>query len=274
MFIEIHWTSDVDVVPSRGRPAARETTSDAHSRKTTVSFGPLQPIFQQGVLDKLLAQRERRAELWRRPKKGPSSAACASQWRQPSPLAMTQMRWPTEASEHRRRRGVSPCASVVPAFAHTKSAGSSPRPRVLSCLVSCHLRDVAGESRRLVDNQVEGLQQADTSSRMNTAILGAFFARPTASKSPPTPGEPSHVASDMVTASSRLSGAANISGAMSLLSCLWEGVEKSRAHTFAYSALLALEVQLGGQRCWFPLRRWVGSLVHQTRTLEDFNVKP
>ena len=46
---------------------------------------------------------------------------------------------------------------------------------MLSCLVSCHLRDVAGESRRLVDNQVEGLQQADTSSRMNTAILGAFF---------------------------------------------------------------------------------------------------
>ena len=109
------------------------------------------------------------------PKKGPSSAACASQWRQPGPLAMTQMRWPTEASEHGRRRGVSPVALVVPAFAHTKSPGSSPRPRVLSCLVSCHLRDVAGESRRLVDNRVEGLEQADTSSRMNTAILGAFF---------------------------------------------------------------------------------------------------
>ena len=155
-------------MPSRGRPAARETMSDALSRQTTVSLVPLQPIFQQGVFDKLLEQRERRAELWRRSKIGPSSAECASQWRQPSPLAMTHMRWPTEASEHGRRRGVSPVALVVPAFAHTKSPGSSPRPRVLSCLVSCHLRDVAGESRRLVDNRVEGFEQADTSSRMNT----------------------------------------------------------------------------------------------------------
>ena len=88
--------SDADFVPSRGRPAARETMSDAHSRQTTVSFGPLQPIFQQGVFDKLLEQRERRAELWRRPNKGPSSAACASPWRQPSPLPMTQMRWLAE----------------------------------------------------------------------------------------------------------------------------------------------------------------------------------
>ena len=232
-------------VPSRGRPASRETMSDAHSRKTTVSFGPLQPIFQLSVFDELLEQRKRRAELWKRPKKGPSSAACANQWRQPSLLAMTHMRWPTEASEHVRRRGVSPFALVVPAFAHTKSPGSSPRPRVLSCLVSCHLRDVAGESRRHVDNRVEGLEQADTSSRMNTTMLGSLVSRPTASKSPPTPGEPSHVASDMVT--SRLSGPANPSGGISLLSCLREGVEKSRTLTLAYPALLALEVQLGEQ---------------------------
>ena len=45
-------------------------------------------------------------------KKGPSSVACASHWRQPSPLAMTQMRWPTETSEHGQRRGVSPFSSV------------------------------------------------------------------------------------------------------------------------------------------------------------------
>ena len=82
-------------------------------------------------------------------------------------------------------RGVSPVALVVPAFAHTKSPGSSPRPRVLSCFVSCHLRDVAGESRRLVDNRVEGLEQADTSSRMNTTILRAFCLNlPPASRRP------------------------------------------------------------------------------------------
>ena len=43
---------DADFVPSRGRPATRETMSDAHSRKTTVPFWPLQPIFQRGVFDK------------------------------------------------------------------------------------------------------------------------------------------------------------------------------------------------------------------------------
>ena len=110
--------SDADFVPSRGRPAARDTMSDAHSRKTTVSFGPLQPIFQQGVFDKLLEQRERRAELWRRPKKGPSSAAFASQWRQPSPLVMTHMRWPTEAIRA-QSRGVSPfCVGGREALVH------------------------------------------------------------------------------------------------------------------------------------------------------------
>ena len=113
IFREIHWTNAAMpiFVISRGRQAARETMSDAHSRKTTVSFGPLQPIFQQGVFDKLLEQRERRAESWRRPKKGPSSAAFASQWRQPSPLAMTQH---AEAFGGIRAqcKGVSPFASV------------------------------------------------------------------------------------------------------------------------------------------------------------------
>ena len=46
------------------------------------------------------------------PKKGPASAACVSQWRKPSPLAMTRMRTATEASEQGRRRAVSPSASV------------------------------------------------------------------------------------------------------------------------------------------------------------------
>ena len=71
IFREIHWTNAVMpiFVASRGRPASRETMSDAHSRKTTVSFRPLQPIFQLGVFDELLEQRKRRAELWKHSKK-------------------------------------------------------------------------------------------------------------------------------------------------------------------------------------------------------------
>ena len=47
------------------------------------------------------------------PKRGPASAACVSQWRKPSRLAMTQMRTATEASEQGRRWAVSPFVSVV-----------------------------------------------------------------------------------------------------------------------------------------------------------------
>ena len=71
--------SDADCVPSRGRPAARETMIGAHSRMTTVSSGPLQPIFHPGVFDKLLRQENSFAKVWKRQKKTHCSVACASQ---------------------------------------------------------------------------------------------------------------------------------------------------------------------------------------------------
>ena len=91
---------------------ARENIIDAHSRMTAVSLMPVQPIFSSRHLRQTTGTEEKVRGDMEAPRKGPASAACVSQWRKPSRLAMTQMRTATEASEQGRRRAVSPFVSV------------------------------------------------------------------------------------------------------------------------------------------------------------------